>query len=181
MNEELLCGTTHFKIKKKHDNVLTIIIPRHINRVNKISDDLLKLNLKVILFSNIDQMSDETDVILVDSYGETLKFFNVSKYVFVGKSFVESLKNDSGQNPIEAARLGCKIYHGPNVSNFKEIYDHFNTLGITKKVNNPEELSLSLIGEFNDDKPKNYQVVSKIENYGHNIFNNVNAELKKYI
>jgi 3-deoxy-D-manno-octulosonic-acid transferase len=181
LNEEVLCGTAHLKIKKIHSDVLTIIIPRHVNRVKKISDELLKLNLKVILSSSIEKISDNTDIILIDAYGETLKFFDVSKYVFVGKSLVELLKNDSGQNPIEAARLGCKIYHGPNVTNFKEIYDHFNTLGITKKVNNLEELSLSLIGEFNDDKPKNYQAVSKIENYGHNIFNNINAELKKYI
>ena len=70
---------------------------------------------------------------MVDSYGEVSKFFNISKYVFLGKSLIKSLLIDSGQNPIEAARLGCKIFHGPNVSNFVEIYEYLKTLGITKE------------------------------------------------
>ena len=36
---------------------------------------------------------------------------------------IEKLKNDGGQNPIEAAKLRCKIYHGPFVYNFREIYE----------------------------------------------------------
>ena len=27
------------------------------------------------------------------------------------------------QNPIEAAKLNCKIYHGPYVTNFSDIYE----------------------------------------------------------
>ena len=88
---------------------------------------------------------------------------------------------DSGQNPIESARLGCKIFHGPNVSNFIEIYEYLKTLGITKEINNSDELSLSLVEEFKEDKAKNHQIAAKIENYGQNILNNVTVELKKYI
>ena len=35
--EERFCGIIHNKLKKKHNNILTIIIPRHIDRVNKIN------------------------------------------------------------------------------------------------------------------------------------------------
>jgi len=126
-------------------------------------------------------MDTNTDILLVDSYGEALKFYNISKYVFVGKSLVESLVMDSGQNPIEPARLGCKIFHGPNVSNFVEIYEYLKTLGITKEINNSDELSLSLVEEFKEDKAKNDKIGEKIQNYGQNIFNSVIIELKKYI
>ena len=102
-------------------------------------------------------------------------------YVFLGKSLVQSLIMNSGQNPIEPARLGCKIFHGPNVSNFVEIYEYLKTLGITKEINSSDELSLSLVEEFKEDKAKNHQIAAKIENYGQNIFNNVIIELKKYI
>jgi 3-deoxy-D-manno-octulosonic-acid transferase len=88
---------------------------------------------------------------------------------------------NSGQNPIEPAKLGCKIFHGPNVTNFNEIYEYLKTLGVTKKVNNSDELGLSLIEEFNQNKVKNTAISSKIDNYGQNIFNNVIIELKKYI
>ena len=179
--EEILCAKTHLNIKKNYNNIFTIIIPRHIDRVEKISSELENLNLKVACYSKLNQMDANTDILLIDSYGEALKFYNLSKYVFVGKSLVKSLVMDGGQNPIEPARLGCKVFHGPNVSNFVEIYEYLKTLGITKQVNSSDELSLSLIEEFKEDKPKNDKIAAKIENYGQNIFNNVIIELKKYI
>ena len=179
--EEKICGVTHLEIKKKFSNILTIIIPRHIDRVKEINKQLLNLNLKTAVSSNLDQVDNNTDILLIDSYGETLKFLNISKYVFVGKSLVKSLVIDSGQNPIEPARLGCEILHGPNVSNFTEIYYYFKTLGIAQEVKNSDELYLSLVELFIENKQKNTENIKKIENYGQNIFNNVIMELKKYI
>ena len=179
--EENLCAETHIRIKKTYEDVLTIIIPRHIDRAGKIIDELSRLNLKVALYSNLHEVDYNTDILIIDSYGESLKFYDISKYVFVGKSLVNSLIKNSGQNPIEPARLGCKIFHGPNVSNFKEIYKYLKTLGITKEINNPDELSLSMVEEFKNNKAKNEEIALKIQNYGQNIFNNVIMELKKYI
>jgi len=179
--EENLCAETHMKIKKIYNDVLTIIIPRHVERAKKISEDLLNLNLKVVLYSELSEVDNNTDILIVDSYGETLKFYNILKYVFVGKSLAKSLIKDSVQNPIEPARLGCKIFHGPNVSNFIEIYKYLKTLEITKEIKNSEELSLSLVEEFKNNKAKNEVIASKIQNYGQSIFNNVIIELKKYI
>ena len=179
--EEILCAKSHLKIKKKYNNILTIIIPRHIDRVKTIYEELSKLNIKIVLSSNLSQVDTKTDVLLVDSYGESLKFYNISKYVFLGKSLATSLRKDSGQNPIEPARLGCKIFHGPYVSNFVEIYKYLNKLGVTKEINSSDELSLSLVEEFRDDKPKKLEISAKIENYGQNILNNVTMEIKKYI
>ena len=179
--EEILCAMSHLKIKENYNNVLTIIIPRHIDRVKKINEELINLNLKTVLSSELSQVDTKTDILLVDSYGETLKFYNISKYVFLGKSLIESLIKDGGQNPIEPARLGCKILHGPYVSNFAETYEYLKTLGITKEINNSTELSLSLVEEFKEDKAKNQEIAAKIENYGQNVLNNVIIELKKYI
>jgi len=179
--EEILCAKSHLKIKKNYDNILTIIIPRHIDRVEKISEELTNLNLKVVLFSESHQVDIKTDILLVNSYGEALKFYNISKYVFLGKSLSKALMNNSGQNPIEPARLGCKIFHGPYISNFIETYDYLKKLGVSKMINNSDELSISLVEEFKEDKAKNQEIASKIEKYGENIFNNVVTELKKYI
>ena len=179
--EEILCAKSHLKIKEKYKNILTIIIPRHIDRVEAIYEELSKLGLKIVLSSNLSKLDNKTDLILVDSYGESLKFYNISKYVFLGKSLITSLVKDSGQNPIEPARLGCKIFHGPHVSNFTEIYKYFGELGIAKEVKNIDELSLSLVEEFKEDKPKNPEIIEKIETYGQNILNNVTMEIKKYI
>jgi 3-deoxy-D-manno-octulosonic-acid transferase len=179
--EELICAKSHLKVKENYSNILTIIIPRHIDRVEKIKKELSKLSLKIVLSSELNKVNETTDIILVNSYGETLKFYNISKYVFLGKSLIESLKEDSGQNPIEPARLGCKIFHGPYISNFLETYQYLKELEVTKIVNNSNELSLSLVEEFKDEKPKNQEIEKKIENYGQNILNSVILELKKYI
>ena len=179
--EEILCAKSHISVKKEYKNILTIIIPRHIDRVNKITQELSNLNLRVVTSSNLNELDIKTDILLVDSYGEASKFYNISKYVFLGKSLVKSLINDSGQNPIEPARLGCKILHGPNVSNFAETYNYFKTLGITSEINNSDELSLSLVEEFKANRPKNHEIEKKIEEYGLNVLNNVINEIKKYI
>ena len=62
-----------------------------------------------------------TDIYLVDTYGETKKFFKIAKMIFIGGSIV----NHGGQNPIEPARYGLSIVHGPNVRNFKDIFKFF--------------------------------------------------------
>ena len=180
-SEEIICAEAHLKIKKNYNNILTIIIPRHIDRVKTIKEELSKFNINVLLVSELNNFDDKTDILLVNSYGEALKFYDISKYVFLGKSLVQSLIKDSGQNPIEPARLGCKILHGPYVSNFAETYNYLKKLGITKEVNDSNKLSLSLIEELQKDKPKNHEIALKIENYGQNILNNVIMELKKYI
>ena len=179
--EEILCAKSHIKIKESYNNILTIIIPRHIDRIEKIQKELSNLNLKIALYSKLDQINTNTDIILIDSYGEASKFYNISKCVFVGKSITKFLIMNSGQNPIEPARLGCKILHGPNVRNFVEIYGYLKTLGVTKQINNSDELSLSLIEEFEVKKVKKTNIKEEIDNYGQNILNNVIEELKKYI
>ena len=179
--EEILCARSHLKIKESYNNILTIIIPRHIDRIEKIRKELSNLDLKIVLYSKLDQIDINTDILLIDTYGEASIFYNISKYVFVGKSTIKSLIMDSGQNPIEPARLGCKIFHGPNVSNFVEIYEYLRTLGVTKQVNNSNELSISLIEEFKENKGEKSNIKEEIHNYGQNILNNVIEELKKYI
>ena len=179
--EELICAKSHLEIKKIYNNILTIIIPRHIDRVNTINEELSRLDLNVVFSSESNKLNEKTDILLVNSYGEALKFYNISKFAFLGKSLIKSLTKDGGQNPIEPARLGCKIFHGPYVSNFAETYDYLSKLGVAKKINNSEELSLSLVEELKDDKEKNPEITEKIDNYGQNILNNVTMELKKYI
>ena len=180
-SEELFCGKTHLILKKIYYNTLTIIAPRHINRVNEIKKDLDKLNLRTCLYSAFDKIDDRTDILLIDSYGELTKLYNITNNVFLGKSLISSMKNDSGQNPIEAARLGCKIFHGANVSNFSDIYKYLNSLGVTKKIASCEELSQSLVEEFKNKTKNKVEIPEKIEIYGQNILNSVLNEIKIYI
>ena len=179
-SEELFCAKVHSKIKKVHQNILTVIIPRHIDRVKKIKKELSDLGLKVVLDSEFNQIDKDSDILLVNSYGEAFKFYDISKSVFLGKSLNKSSMMDGGQNPIEPSRLGCKIFHGPNVSNFSEIYNYLQSLGVAKKINSIDELSQCLVEEFNKSEEKNSEMIKKIESYGQSILNNITKELKGY-
>ena len=47
-----------------------------------------------------------------------------------------------GQNPLEPARFGAKILHGPNIDNFRDVYKYLNQLKISSSINSPQQLSL---------------------------------------
>ena len=116
--EEILIAKLHKNIKKNNKRLLTIIIPRHINRSEKIINDLKSINLEVVTHSSGNGPNKNTDIYLVDTYGETKKFYQLSNVTFVGGSIVKH----GGQNPLEPARFGNHIINGPNIDNFKEIY-----------------------------------------------------------
>ena len=65
-------------------------------------------------------------------------FLKRSKSVFLGKSLIEKLKDDSGQSPIETAQLGCKIYHGPYV--YLKICKILKANKISFEIKNYQEL-----------------------------------------
>ena len=156
--EEYLCGKVHKELKKKYKNLLTIIIPRHIERSDEIKTQLHQLNLKTYSFQSNIKISKDTDIFIVDTYGRSNSFYNYCKTVFLGGSII----NHGGQNPLEAARHGCKILHGPNVNNFKEIYKFLKKNGLSKEINNQKELIHSLnllLSKKTNNKKKKKKIV----------------------
>ena len=166
-SEEILCAKTHLKLKKKYKNLLTIIIPRHIHRVKEIIPEIEKLNLKVLSHSKKSNNLKNVDIYIVDTFGETRKFHEIASSVFLGGSFIKR----GGQNPLEAARYGAKILHGPNIDNFKDIYKLLRSLKISKKINSPKQLSSSIIFS------KNKHIGMKIKNIGEKILKKTIKEL----
>ena len=154
-SEEIFCAKAHIELKKKIKNLITIIIPRHIHRSKNIIKDLKKLNLKINLHSSKTKSLKNIDIYLVDTFGETKKFHNISSTVFLGGSIIKR----GGQNPLEAARSGSKVLHGPNVDNFEDVYRLLKKFNISKKINSSSELASSII--FNKNK-KNGQKIKKI-------------------
>jgi len=157
--EEVLCSKVHLNLKKKYKNLLTIIIPRHVHRVDKIVQEINGLKLNVVLHSSNPKKIKNADIYLVDTYGETKKFYNSSDVVFMGKSLV----GKGGQNPLEPARHGAAILHGPNIDNFLDIYRLLDKLKITHKVNGVTNLT-NLVNKLiiKPNNKKNYLKIAKI-------------------
>ena len=160
-NEEILIGKLHKKLKKTEKKLITIIIPRHINRTNEIKDSLNNLDLNCITHSSKQKLRKDTDVYIVDSYGETSNFYNLTNVSFVGGSIIKH----GGQNPLEPARLGNYIINGPNVKNFREIYAFLNNLKMSSTTSNiltMENLILKRLKIKNTNK--NIKKIIKIGN-----------------
>ena len=171
-NEEKFSGLVHLKLKKKYKNLLTIIIPRHVDRVDQIKADLNKLNLNVHLDHPKDKIKPNTDIYLVNSYGKTKSIFKICKNVFLGGSLI----NHGGQNPLEAARYGCCVFHGPHISNFKEIYEHLQKKKISFKVKNQNHLT-NLLQKKLDKKNFSKKSMKNLSLEGIKILNKIFNEI----
>ena len=78
-----------------------------------------------------------TQVYVADTMGEMGLFYRLSSVIFVGKS----LAGRGGQNPIEPAKLGSAILHGPHVGNFVDAYAALDQAGGAIEVADASELA----------------------------------------
>ena len=174
--EEKICANIHKKLKIKYKNLLTVIIPRHIHRTKKIIKEIKELNLKIHLHDSRKKIDKETDIYLVNSFGQTQSFFKACKTVFLGGSIIEH----GGQNPLEAAKYGCQILHGPNVWNFKEIYNLLEVHGVSNKITTTKQLSLKVEQIFNSKK-NSKKLQLKIKILGNKILESTLNEINFYM
>ena len=94
-------------------------------------------NLKIATHSSKLKSLNKVDIYIVDTFGETKKFFRISKSVFMGGT----ISKKGGQNPLEAARYGSKIFHGPDIKNFPDIFRLLKNLNISKEIRSPKQLA----------------------------------------
>ena len=175
-DEEIFCGKVHLELKNKYKKFISIIIPRHVNRAESIKNDLENLKLKVHLHSSKINIENDTDIYLVDTYGETKSFLNMCKVVYLGGSIIKR----GGQNPLEAARSGCKVIHGSNVNNFKEIYALLNNIGVSSKINGVKDAKIKIIKNLKTNVKQKKNIV-KINQLGRKILNSINLEIRNLI
>ncbi len=176
-NEEIFCANAHKKLKRKIKNLITIIIPRHIHRANDIGLEMKKLNLKVAYHNSSFKTLKNIDIYIVNTFGDTKLFHKISSTVFLGGSIIKR----GGQNPLEAARLGSKIIHGPNIDNFRDVYKLLKLLNISKKINNPLQLASSIVFKKNKNSGKKIKHIGKkiLKKTVKELDNLINNEYKK--
>ena len=180
-DEELVILKAHLEIKKKYNNILTIIIPRHIDRSFYIKNLSKKFNLYSQILNDNDLINSNVEILIINSFGVLPKYFNYCKNIFIGKSLIKKKENVGGQNPIEAAKLGCKIFHGPYVYNFQEVYERLKSYDITERVNNEFQLAEKIIKSFRSPIMRNPQQVDLLNSYGEKILKETALELNRYL
>tara|TARA_Y100000816_G_C26096538_1_gene580424 strand:+ start:1062 stop:2294 length:1233 start_codon:yes stop_codon:yes gene_type:complete len=174
-NEELFIGKLHKELKSRYKNLLTIIIPRHINRTESIINELERINLNLVTRSSGRKISKNTDIYIADTYGETSKFYKLSKITFLGGSLI----NHGGQNPLEPARMGNYILHGPNVQNFKEVYKMLSKLNISSKANNINKMKKIIDRKIGNKRPS--KIIKKLNIIGNDILKKNLIEINRFL
>jgi len=134
--EEEILIETHRVLGGIFPRLLTVIVPRHPDRGASIARMVTEAGINAALRSHEDLPVATTDIYVADTLGELGLFYRLGGAVFMGGSLVEH----GGQNPVEAAKLGAPIVHGPHVFNFIDVYDALDAAGGARKADNKDAL-----------------------------------------
>ena len=128
--EEEMLGRVYLKLKETWPDLLMVLAPRHPERGSEIAETLRGQGLAVSRRAARVRVMAETNVYLMDTIGELGLLYRTAPFAYVGGSLVAH----GGQNPLEAARLGLPVLHGPHVFNFRGEYDELGTAGVAREV-----------------------------------------------
>jgi 3-deoxy-D-manno-octulosonic-acid transferase len=145
--EESLVIAAHKRLRGNFSGLLTVIVPRHPERGPGVRELAAAAGLKAALRSRGERPDAATDIYIADTVGELGLFYRLAPIVFMGGSLIRH----GGQNPIEAAKLGAAILHGPYVSNFTEIYAALDEARGAAPVENADRLTAALAAWLKDE------------------------------
>jgi 3-deoxy-D-manno-octulosonic-acid transferase len=139
-DEEAAVAQAHATLADAHPGLLTVLAPRHPERADAIRQALEGRGLRVAQRSRGEPPAADTAVYLVDTLGELGLFYRLAGVAFVGGS----LAGVGGHNPIEPARLGCAVLHGPDMRNFAEVAEDLAEAGGSWQVADAAHLARAL-------------------------------------
>jgi 3-deoxy-D-manno-octulosonic-acid transferase len=149
--EETVMVDVHRRLKHTFPGLLTVLAPRHPERGQGIAEIARVAGLKFAVRSRGELPDRDTDIYVCDTLGELGLVYRIAPIVFVGGSLVRH----GGQNPIEAAKLGAAILHGPHVWNFAEIYAALDRGGGAELVTDTGRLAARIGAWLKDADARN--------------------------
>jgi len=165
--EEIL--VTFFKqLKKKDPNLLLILAPRHLERLEEVERILKKEALSWLRKTSLPMGAGRSDqgrpeVILLDTMGELMGIYSLGTLVFIGGSLVPI----GGHNPLEPLFFRKGVLFGPYMFHFSEIASRLIEAEGAIQVSGKEELFPQLKRLLSDEEArkelgeKGYQFLSR--------------------
>jgi 3-deoxy-D-manno-octulosonic-acid transferase len=120
--EQLLDAYSH--VKKKNQEILLILAPRHIERSNEVEKICQKFPWEVQKRTEVNP-EKMWDVLILDTMGELAKFYALSDVAFVGGSLVPW----GGHNLLEPAYYAKPVFFGPHMDNFAHLAEIYTEAG----------------------------------------------------
>lgn len=118
--EEELLLPLYRQLKEWIPDLLLLIVPRHPERFASVKRLCEQRNLRVVMRSENQPVTEAVDVYIGDSVGELKALYAAADVAFVGGSLLPV----GGHNVLEPALLGVPVLFGPEMFNFQEIADH---------------------------------------------------------
>lgn len=139
--EENIILTAFQKIRKEIPTLFLILAPRHPDRFQKVLALCQQHTFNVSRRSEQTDLTENTDILLVDTIGELQMIYAAADIAFVGGSLVPV----GGHNIIEPAALGLPILTGPNLHNFTEISRLLQNAGAAQIVTDANSIADAVI------------------------------------
>ena len=147
--EEAEAIMAHKLLIENIPDALLILAPRRPERFQTVSKILDQSGLSYCKWSESKDKEIKSDVLLLDTLGDLLFFYSVSKVSFVGGSLFDI----SGHNLIEPAVLMKPILTGPKLDNVHEIADQFKLNQAIIIVRDHKDIASSIL-DLADDNEK---------------------------
>lgn len=116
--EDELLISAYQQLKLQFPKLLLILVPRHPERFTAVAQQLQQAGLNTVRRSEQGTVNASTEVLLGDSMGELLAWYQLADVVFIGGSLIER----GGHNPLEAMYFAKPVQSGPHVFNFALAY-----------------------------------------------------------
>lgn len=155
--EEGILAEAHRLLLKDHPDALLILLPRHPDRGDILETLLQEDGWTIARRSAGDTITQDTQIYMADTLGETGLFYALCPIVFVGGTLVPV----GGHNPYEPAHLNCAIIHGPLYANFAQAYEDMTAQDASLQVDNAAALAGALTSLLKDDKQATLQANAK--------------------
>ncbi|TCW17008.1 lipid IV(A) 3-deoxy-D-manno-octulosonic acid transferase [Vibrio crassostreae] len=155
----------HKQLLKDNPNALLIIVPRHPERFNQVTELAKQHQFNTITRTSQQPITSNVEVYIADTMGEMLVLLGGSDVCFMGGSLVGD--KVGGHNLLEPAALQLPLLNGPSYFNFSEITDKLLEAQAVTICQNSNEIAGQLRELFSQpDLRKNrglaaYQVVEQ--------------------
>ncbi len=135
--EEEIIIKVFTELKKKINNLVLILAPRHPERFDEVEDLLKHSKIPYLRKTALHKTprGNQHHVILLDTIGELAKSYSIADIVFIGGSLVPV----GGHNVLEPAVFSKPVIYGKHMDNFREMVDLLQKKKGAIQVNNVEE------------------------------------------
>ena len=144
------------KLKTTMPDVILLIAPRHPERFQEVYQLSEAQGFKTGRRSQPTSIDDKTEVVVLDSMGELLSFYQTSDYAFVGGS----LAPIGGHNVLEPIAVNVPVFCGPHMNNSKAICRDLCAAEAMVMVENVDELVAAIAMLHTNESKRQQQVAN---------------------